>query len=305
MPSAKKPVILGILASFLLFTLYLGILTVLNSLPHAIEQLMAFLPWIITLILAFGIQIALYVWAKEALLEKNRKMSGKTAAASAGVSTTSMILCCLHHITDVLPIIGLSAATLFLIQYQTWFMLLGIFSSIIGILMMLEIIQKNKLSHNGIFKAINMNSAKKIAAIISIAILLLYGILLFAAIPQTEQIGNTLAGNALQLSTKTNNENNLQVDVTPINFSFGKEINLEVKFTTHSGSLDYDFAKISTLYDDKGNSYPALLWAGPVGGHHVTGTLTFPKINQEAKSMKLVMKNLYAVPERTFIWELK
>lgn len=296
---------MGALASFLLFILYMGILTVLNSLPHAIEQFITFLPWILTLTIAFGIQVALYFWAKGALIAKHRKMSSKTAAASAGVSTTSMILCCLHHITDVLPIIGLSAATIFLIQYQTLFMLLGIFSSTIGILMMLEVIQKNKLSSHGIFKAINMNSAKKIAIMAGVAILLLYAIILFATMPQSESTGNATTNEAaLQLATKTNNANSLQVDITPANFSFGKEINFGVKFTTHSGSLDYDFAKISTLYDDKGNSYPALLWTGPIGGHHISGTLTFPKISQGAKSMKLIMKNLYNEPERIFIWEL-
>ena len=105
--------------------------------------------------------------------------------------------------------------------------------------------------------------------------------------------------------TKTDEKFPVTIKVTPIELGGNAEIwKFEVVFDTHSGSLDEDPIKITVLTDDKGNSYPALLWTGPIGGHHISGTLTFPKISQGAKSMKLIMKNLYNEPERIFIWEL-
>ena len=45
---------------------------------------------------------------------------------SGGTSVTAMVACCLHHVTDVLPILGLSAAATFLTRYQRPFMLIGL-----------------------------------------------------------------------------------------------------------------------------------------------------------------------------------
>jgi hypothetical protein len=53
--------------------------------------------------------------------------------ASGGTSATAMVACCIHHVTDVLPILGLSAAASFLTRYQRPFMLIGLAMNLIGI----------------------------------------------------------------------------------------------------------------------------------------------------------------------------
>jgi hypothetical protein len=62
--------------------------------------------------------------------------------ASGSTSATAMLACCLHHVTDVLPILGLSAAATFLTRYQRPFMLLGLGMNVIGIIVMLFVLYR-------------------------------------------------------------------------------------------------------------------------------------------------------------------
>lgn len=54
-----------------------------------------------------------------------------------------MVACCAHHLTDVLPIIGFSAAATFLNQYRIPFMLVGIGANLVGIAFMLCLIRQH------------------------------------------------------------------------------------------------------------------------------------------------------------------
>jgi hypothetical protein len=55
-----------------------------------------------------------------------------------------MVACCLHHVTDVLPVLGLSAAATFLTRYQRPFMLASLGVNLIGILVMLFILYRER-----------------------------------------------------------------------------------------------------------------------------------------------------------------
>ncbi len=44
-----------------------------------------------------------------------------------------MLACCAHHLSDVLPIIGVSGAAVFLNQYKTPFLALGVVMNVLGI----------------------------------------------------------------------------------------------------------------------------------------------------------------------------
>ena len=144
MSNAKhSPIIFGILGSLALLTIYFGILTLVNSFSHAIEQFIGMWYWIITLVIGFGIQVGLYIYIKNKM--SWNLSSSVILAASGGVSTTAMIACCAHHLTDVLPIIGLSAMAIFLEQYQKTFLTIGVISNLLGIAIMLRIIKKNNL----------------------------------------------------------------------------------------------------------------------------------------------------------------
>jgi hypothetical protein len=55
-----------------------------------------------------------------------------------------MLACCVHHVADVLPLLGLSGAAVFLAQYKVPFMLLGLLSNAIGIVVLVVTIRKAK-----------------------------------------------------------------------------------------------------------------------------------------------------------------
>jgi hypothetical protein len=64
--------------------------------------------------------------------------------ASGGTSATAMVACCIHHVTDVLPILGISAAASFLTRYQRPFMLVGLAMNFIGIIVMLAVLYRER-----------------------------------------------------------------------------------------------------------------------------------------------------------------
>jgi hypothetical protein len=142
----KRPVLWGFVAGLSLLTIYFLILTLANSFSHSVEQFKEMWYWIFILVVGFGIQAALYTYIRGVLkFRKERGVATSSVAAAGGISTTSMVACCAHHVTDVLPILGLSAAVVFLNQFQTLFIVVGVLSNLIGITLMLKIIQKHSL----------------------------------------------------------------------------------------------------------------------------------------------------------------
>jgi hypothetical protein len=51
---------------------------------------------------------------------------------------------CSHHLVDIIPILGISGAALFLQDYKVHFMIFGIIVSFTGIFMMLKKIKEIK-----------------------------------------------------------------------------------------------------------------------------------------------------------------
>lgn len=115
------------------------------------------------------------------------------------------------------------------------------------------------------------------------------------------QIANSSATQTL--TPQTNQESGVSVEVTPI-ISQG-EIKFQIAFNTHQGDLNFKMTEISTLTDDQGNQYQPLEWQGGSGGHHLTGTLIFPALPADTKSIKFIIKDVYGVAARVFEWDLK
>ncbi len=175
----KKPIIWGTFATLILFGVYILILTVANSFIHALEQFILLWYWMTPLLLGFGLQIGLFVYSKEAIklkkechkaiqdskiLPADQKAATVSVTATSGISATSMIACCAHHVLDVLPILGLSAAAIFLAQYQVFFLVVGIISNSIGINIMIHTIMKHKLYYKNsiLFSKLQRWNIKKI-----------------------------------------------------------------------------------------------------------------------------------------------
>lgn len=55
-----------------------------------------------------------------------------------------MVACCAHHVTDVLPVLGLTATTTFLAEYRLYFMVLGLGMTLAGIAVMSFILLRER-----------------------------------------------------------------------------------------------------------------------------------------------------------------
>lgn len=298
----------GALAALALSAVYFAIVGAAQGFPHAAEEFAAIWYLMLPLVIGFGVQVGLFSYIHSSA----KAVSSAGVATSGGVSTVSMVACCAHHLTDVLPLIGLTAFALFLTQYQNFFIVLGILSNIVGILFMLGIIQSKKLYRKkSFFGGIFMHDMKKLrnAAIAASVVILIAAFVMASAPPVQLQNTNRTTNNknnALALPERTNSGNGLTISATPQDFSFGKPVKFDVKFDTHQGALDFDVAKISTLEDSNGKIYSTVSWEGPPpGGHHMEGILTFPELQDNPQSMKLVMRNVYGIEERTFEWPLR
>ena len=116
----------------------------------------------------------------------------------------------------------------------------------------------------------------------------------------------TLAADALAYKTKSNKENQVRVDVRPVQLSPGKPAKFEIRMNTHSGDLSQDLIAVCTLTDSSGREYRPINWDGsPPGGHHRSGVLEFSDLGEEAKSITLVIREVANVPERIFNWPIE
>jgi len=149
MPKSKRilwPLGAGLLGSTLLTGLYFGIVSWAESAQHAIDLFWEDRWIVIPIILGFGVQMALYTILKKRLFAPTNSIgpSGALTGAGGATSTIAMVACCAHHVTDVLPILGLTAAATFLAKYQTAFMLVGLGTTLIGIGVMLGILNRER-----------------------------------------------------------------------------------------------------------------------------------------------------------------
>ena len=143
-----RAIIAGFAGGIALLLLYFGILTVAQSFEHALNSFAELWYWILALSTGFGAQTGLYYYIR-AVSRLRKAHAGAGVAASGGMSGAAMVACCAHHVSDVLPIIGVSAVALFLTEYQLLFMVLGLLSSIVGITFMLKIIAQNGFYREG------------------------------------------------------------------------------------------------------------------------------------------------------------
>jgi hypothetical protein len=144
--SILLPVAAALLGSILLTLLYFGIVSWAESPEHALDLFWEDRWIVIPIIAGFGIQMGLYTIIKKRLFIPVRTTgpSGSLLGAGGGTSTLAMVACCAHHVTDVLPILGLTAASAFLAQYRIAFMLFGLGTTLVGIIVMLAILLRER-----------------------------------------------------------------------------------------------------------------------------------------------------------------
>jgi hypothetical protein len=140
------PLLAFLVGSSLIAGIYFGILTWAQGRDSALG---IFLPnrwYVIPIWISFGIQAALYSILRFRLFvpATSTAHTGAVIGTSGGTSVTAMVACCLHHVTDVLPVLGLSAAATFLTRFQRPFMLTSLGVNLIGVLAMLVILYRER-----------------------------------------------------------------------------------------------------------------------------------------------------------------
>jgi hypothetical protein len=275
------------------------ILVIGNSWEHAVQQFTDWWPWVSVQTLGFGIQVGIFMHIREISNAGNWIGPSSSLAVGGGMSAGSMVACCLHHITDILPIVGFSAATLFLTQYQSVFMSLGILSNIVGLLFMTEILYNYsdfELFGSRIGKIVTTYNFKRIRNISAYASAMIFILLMSSALWPVSASQNSATSVEI-----INDLNGVTFTVKPIDYE-GEGVAFSTKIDTHSGALDFDLTEISQLVIG-GTSYEPILWDGsPPGGHHRTGVLVFPNPRESSDEMSLIISGVGDIPERVFRW---
>lgn len=117
--------------------LYLGIVSLAQSFDHAVALFWEDKALVIPILLGFGVQVGLYTLLRRcSLLARHVPAGGATTAAGGGVSTVAMVACCAHHVADVMPLLGLTAAATLLANWKVPFMVVGLATNLVGIVYM-------------------------------------------------------------------------------------------------------------------------------------------------------------------------
>ncbi len=134
--------------------------------------------------------------------------------------------------------------------------------------------------------------------------------------PATQQPTTVPQASTLQPTPDTSSlekkdlQGQVEVSITPLNLSLpGETLDFEVSMDTHSVDLGMDLAVLATLGTDTGITLQPLKWDAPMGGHHVSGILSFPASSNGAPVLAGVTTLTLTVvdvdvPERVFTWQL-
>jgi len=121
---------LGTLALLIFYVLVMGILG--RSWRATWDQFVSLAYLMIPLALGFGAQVGIYSRLKDVVRER----AGGIVAAGGTSGSLGMVACCAHHMAEVLPLLGLSGLSVFLIRYQVPILLISLGINIVGIAVM-------------------------------------------------------------------------------------------------------------------------------------------------------------------------
>ena len=83
--------------------------------------------------LAVSVQMGLFRYHRNLTSENKLCGSEKMGMAGSATSSLTMVACCLHHVSDLLPAVGfILAASSFLIQYKDAIITAGLLANLVG-----------------------------------------------------------------------------------------------------------------------------------------------------------------------------
>ncbi len=122
-----KPVPVSILAgssaSAALLGLFFLIVSLLSGRAFAWRQFAGYWYYLVPLTLGFGLQIGLFVYLRTAIRER---AAGGVVAVTGTTSAASMLACCAHYLTNILPLVAATGLVTFATQYQIQFFWAGL-----------------------------------------------------------------------------------------------------------------------------------------------------------------------------------
>lgn len=124
----KKSLVMGIFGMLAMLALYFIAVSLISDMAFAVGQFKKFWYYIIPLTLGFGVQLALYMYLRQAVRQTDG--SGKVLAVSGGTSGAAMITCCAHYLANVAPLVATAGVVTFLTQYQVQFFWVGLIFNI-------------------------------------------------------------------------------------------------------------------------------------------------------------------------------
>jgi len=130
----------GLLAALGLVGLYFAVVALLQDRAHAVSLLWQDRYFVAAIASGFGTQMGLYTYLRQ--LRRARGPAQVLAGTGTGTSSLAMVACCLHHASDVLPLIGLSGAAIFLSRFRIPFMALGLAMNLAGIAVSVRILRR-------------------------------------------------------------------------------------------------------------------------------------------------------------------
>jgi hypothetical protein len=131
LPITPRSIIAGLIGSTALLGTYLSIIGFAQGLDHAFAQLATDGPFVGLIATGFGTQIALFAELRS--VDRHHRAAAAVTVAGTGTSAAAMLACCAHHLVDLLPLVGLSAAAIFLNAYKTPLFVLGIGMNLVGV----------------------------------------------------------------------------------------------------------------------------------------------------------------------------
>lgn len=130
--SIAKSILYGVLASATLLGIYFAVLSLVSGWGFAKNQFASFWYFVVGLVVGFGIQIGLYTHFR-GLIKNDHRGEGKVLGVTGTTSTATMISCCTHYLTNLLPILGTIGVVTFVVQYQVELFWVGLAFNLGGI----------------------------------------------------------------------------------------------------------------------------------------------------------------------------
>ncbi|PJA70249.1 hypothetical protein CO155_01240 [Candidatus Pacearchaeota archaeon CG_4_9_14_3_um_filter_35_19] len=139
-------ILYGLLAGAGLLVFYLAVVSAFQGMEFAFINLRSLWFLVFPLAIGFGWQVGLF-----ASIKHTAQINGIVAGTGA-VSAGGMLACCSHFLLNMLPFLGAAGLATVLMEYQAWFLGVGLLANVAGIRFMLKHKKKMKKMKGGCCK---------------------------------------------------------------------------------------------------------------------------------------------------------